>query len=131
MILMEDTAKSDRSVQHIARFIEDRNGLDTVAIYIGEQSSFTDYFIISTVTSWTHLKGLFRELKGFLSDSGIYPINHQKLMKEDMWILIDCGNVVIHLMDREMRDFYELEKLWYTGKTVFHSSKSSKSNSSS
>lgn len=128
---MEDTAKSERMVQNIARFIEDHNGLDTVAIYIGDQSSFTDYFIISTVTSWTHLKGLFRELKGFLSDKGIDPINHQKILKEDTWVLVDCGNAVIHLMNREMRDFYELEKLWYTGKKVFHSSKSSKSSPSS
>jgi ribosome-associated protein len=128
---MEDTVKSESLVQTLAEFIEDHKGVDTVAMYIGEHSSFTDYFVITTVSSWIHLKGLFRELKGFLSASGIQPINHQRIMNEDTWVLIDCGSIVIHLMNEEMRNFYELEKLWFSGKTVYQSSKSSKSSPSS
>jgi ribosome-associated protein len=128
---MEDIAKNELTVKKIADFIDERKGSDTLAINISEQSSFTDYFIITTINSWAHLKGLFRELRGFLRECGLQSLHHQKIQREDTWVLIDCGSLVIHLMDEEMRNFYELEKLWYTGKTVYHSSKSSKSSPSS
>ena len=128
---MEDTVKSKELVEEIAEFIDDHKGVETIALDISRQSSFTDYFIITTVTSWAHLKGLFRELKGFLKERGAAPASQQKIVREETWVLIDCGNIVIHLMNREMREFYELEKLWFSGSVVYQSSKSSKSSPSS
>ena len=128
---MEDTVKTKDLVPEIASFLDDHNGVDTVALDISKQSSFTDYFIITTVTSWAHLKGLFRELKGYLKDHHAEPVNQQKIVRDESWVLIDCGNIVIHLMSRDMREFYELENLWFSGSTVYQSSKSSKSSPSS
>ena len=128
---MEDTVKSEVLVEKIAKFIDDRKGIDTIAIDISRQSSFTDYFVITTVTSWAHLKGLYRELKGFLKERGADTFNQHKILRDETWVLIDCGTIVIHLMNREMRDFYELESLWFSGEIVFQSSKSSKSSPSS
>ncbi len=131
MILTEDTAKTEELVKELASFIDDHKGEKTTVIDIGEQSSFTDYFIISTITSWAHLKGLFQEIHDFLREYGIRPLHHHKAPHEDSWVLIDCGNFIVHLMDREVREFYELEKLWFQGKKVAYSSKSSKSSPSS
>lgn len=128
---MEGTVKNNELVQEVAQFIDDRKGIDTIAIDISKQSSFTDYFVIATVTSWAHLKGLHKELKGFLKERGALSFNQHKILRDESWVLIDCGDIVIHLMNREMRDFYELESLWFSGTVVYQSSKSSKSSPSS
>ena len=90
-----------------------------------EQSSWTDYFIIATVTSQTHMRGIVRYVNGFLHEHSIEPLRRRKRVDEEGWILIDCGDFVVHLMTQENRDFYELERLWYSGKKLYHSSKSS------
>ncbi|MFP4563681.1 MAG: ribosome silencing factor [Spirochaetia bacterium] len=122
---MADTVKTETLVKELSEFIDDHRGIDTVALYIGDASSFTDYFVITSVSSWAHLKGLFREVKDFLKNKGIRTLHHQRIMNDDTWVLIDFGNIVVHLMDKEMRQFYELEKLWFSGTPIYQSSKSS------
>jgi ribosome-associated protein len=109
----------------IARLLEEHQAEDTLALFIGSQSDWTDYFVIATVTSTGRLRGLLRHLRQFLGEHGLEPLHRQKRMEPDGWVLIDCGNIVIHLMSNEMREFYELERLWFSGEKVYHSSKSS------
>ena len=121
---MVDTAKSDLVVE-LARMLEEHNGIDTVVLDIHEHSSWTDFFVISTARSATHMQGLFRFVRRFLSDHKIEPLRRHKRVSDDGWLLVDCGNFVIHLMSEEVRAFYELERLWFSGVVLFHSSKSS------
>ncbi len=125
---MEDTAKTDSEIEiaiNLGRFIDEHKGLDTVVLDISKYSSWTKYFIISTSTSIGHLKGLVRQLKTFLSDRNIDIYHRHKNISENGWELIDCGDYVIHLMDKDVRAFYNLEKLWFNGEMVYQSSKSS------
>jgi len=120
---MEDTARN--RVLEIARLLEDHRGESVRALYIGEMSSWTDYFVITTVRSAAHLRGLLRSLQEYFSENHISPLTPRKTSKrEEGWILIDCGDFVIHLMDQQHRDFYELEKLWFRNELIY-SSKSS------
>jgi ribosome-associated protein len=116
---MADTVKNKDLVLKVARFIEEHNGEGTVVIDISSESSFTDFFIISGVTSEGHLRGLCRNIDGFLSDNGIAASGGQKHGIEFGWTLLDCGFFVIHLMSKEHREFYELERLWHTGKILY------------
>jgi ribosome-associated protein len=126
---MEDTVRNE--VLEIARILEDHRAQEVTALYIGEMSDWTDYFIISTVSSAAHLKGLLRRLEEFFDERSITPLTRRKLFdRESGWVLIDCGRFVVHLMDREHREFYELEKLWFRNKLIY-SSRSSKFSSSS
>ena len=126
---MEDTVKSN--VLEIARLIEEHRGEEVVALYVGEMASWTDYFIIATVRSSTHRKGLLRSISEYLDGKHIEPLNRRKHLDDEAgWILIDCGSLVIHLMDSRHRAFYELEKLWFRSEWIY-SSNSSKSSSSS
>jgi ribosome-associated protein len=120
---MDDTARN--SVLEVSRLLEEHRGEEVRALYIGEMSSWTDYFIICTVRSPTHLRGLVRSLEGYFSENGLRPLTPRKTSRNaEGWVLIDCGNFVIHLMDQQHREFYELEKLWFKNELIY-SSKSS------
>ncbi|MCQ2604751.1 MAG: ribosome silencing factor [Spirochaetia bacterium] len=105
-------------VKKIASFIREHNGQNTIVLDISELNSWTDYFIVSTVTSSGHLRGLLNQLYDFIWKSGLDTQCRHKKTEDEKWILLDCGNVIIHLMSEEAREFYNLEKLWFNGKPV-------------
>lgn len=105
-------------IQGIARFITEQKGEDTVVLDVSEISGWADAFIISTVNSLGHLRGVARELWDYLNELRVTVINRHKQVGDDGWELIDCGDIVIHLMGRELREFYNLEKLWSTAEKV-------------
>ena len=102
----------------IANFVTDNKGIDPVVIDVSEHTGWADIFIIATVNSLGHLKGITKELWGYLADRDIHVINRHKSVGGDGWELIDCGNIVIHLMSAELREFYALEKLWHAGEKL-------------
>ena len=98
----------------IARFLDAQKGLEPVILDISQQSGFADYFIIVTVTSIGHLRGLLRNLDDELSAIGIHTKSTKRSVTEDeQWVLVDCGDFIIHLMTKPAREFYALEKLWF------------------
>lgn len=110
------------AAKEAAAFIDNHKGENTVLLDISSQSGWTDYFIISTIRSSGHMRGLIRELKDFLVSKEL-PITHKhKKIADDDWILIDCGNIVIHLMSEEVRSFYDLERLWYNANIIDYAS---------
>ena len=80
---------------------------------------WTDFFIISTVRSQAHIRGLLRRLREFFDRNNIVQLNHRKNSKETGWILLDCGDIIIHLMEKEQRIFYELERLWFNSTILY------------
>lgn len=124
---MVDTVKSRDAAIEVGRMIDEHKGNDTVVIDVHEQSSWTSFFVISTINSVGHLKGLTRQLKNLLSEQDVNVLHRHKRIAEDGWELIDCGFMVIHLMSEEMREFYDLEKLWFSGEVLYQSPESSKS----
>jgi ribosome-associated protein len=89
------------------------------------QAEWTDYFVITTATSATHMKALGRHIREFLDERSVEPLRRRKQVTDDAWHLVDCGDFVVHVMSAESRAFYELERLWYSGTELYHSSKSS------
>lgn len=106
----------------VAKFLDEHRGRETVAIDITEKSSFADFFIITTVNSMGHLRGLLDQLFPFLGELDMDPLNGKKRRDDDGWILLDCGFLIIHLMTEEFREFYDLERLWFGGTTFFKAS---------
>ncbi len=114
---MLDTETEDQ-VKTIAAFIDDHKGLNTVCIDVSETSSWTSSFIITTVSSMGHLRGLVKELRSLLNQLQLDVFHKHKKISENGWELIDCGDIVIHIMSEEIRSFYELEKLWHNGRRI-------------
>jgi ribosome-associated protein len=101
-----------------AGLIEEHKGIDTVLIDVSQISSWTRYFIIATVMSSGHLRGLVKELRAFLTDQSVEIYHKHKQLDDNGWELLDCGDIVVHLMSEDKRRFYELDKLWHQGKFI-------------
>jgi ribosome-associated protein len=102
----------------VARLLDGHKAADTVVLDLVGVSPVADYFVIATARSSAHLAGLARELAEALHGLGERPLNAHKGTDASGWVLVDCGDVVIHLMDRERREFYDLERLWFRAATV-------------
>lgn len=98
--------------ENIGKFLEEHNGIDTAVVDVSTRCSWADFFVISTVTSIGHLRGLVNQIWEVLESQGLEVRNRHKNPGVDGWELIDCGDIVIHLMSAELRAFYSLEKLW-------------------
>ena len=109
---MADLEDRKEIAKRICDFITEQKGVDTVLLDVSGNCSFADFFVISTVNSMGHLKGVVHELWSFLADQGLEVADRHKSPEADGWLLIDCGDIIIHLMSQEMRNFYNLEKLW-------------------
>ncbi len=103
----------------IAHFLDDHQGGRTVALYVGEKSSFTDYFVITTARSQGHLRGLVGQVYEVLDRFDLSPRGGKRRPAEDGWVLLDCGPIVVHLMLKEPREFYDLERLWFGSDVLF------------
>jgi ribosome-associated protein len=104
---MERVAKASG----ISEVALERKAEKVVALDVREVSSFADTFILATGTSDRHLRSIADSIHQSLSQSGERPIGVEGY-DEGRWILIDCGDVIVHLFLQEIRDHYDLERLW-------------------
>ena len=114
-----DSKTMEQKALELARLIQDGKGESLAVIDISELNSWTDYFVIATVSSAVQSQGIQKQIKDSLKDLGleIHKTNNKKSDGDD-WNLIDLGNIVVHLMSKEAREFYDLEKLWHAGKRL-------------
>ncbi len=111
---MEDTASSSRAPAFgIARILAEHKGGEVRVLDLSIQSSWTDFFVIATATSGTHLRSLARFADEEASNRGLARLNKATVAEDDEWALADFGTVVVHVMTERARAFYELEKLWF------------------
>ena len=130
---------------NLGKLLHEHNGGDVIVMDMRPLDFWTDYFVIVTATSNTHMSGLERHIKEFVRSSDLEIYHRSSRLKSDIevssnrsdstelgpneWSLLDLGGIVIHLMTSKSRSFYELERLWSNAPLIFkgeaHSSKSS------
>ncbi len=116
-----NSEERESAVLRIAELLHDARAIDTVALDVRETAGFADYFVIATVTSQGHQRGLILQLDELFGELGVEPIHPRRRNSELGWVLIDLGFAVIHLMSSDLRDYYELERVWF-GATRLHGS---------
>ena len=84
---------------------------EIVCLDVKEQTSVTDYMIVASGTSSHHVKSIAGYVGEELKKAGINPIGSEGEQAAE-WVLIDFGDVVLHVMMPTAREFYDLEKLW-------------------
>jgi len=134
----------------LGKLLEEHKGGEVVVMDMRSLNFWTDFFIIATVTSGTHLSGLERHIKEFAHENGMEILRHSRRPEVkkmdtgsffpsdsgdgihpgpsfDEWRLIDFGEIVIHLMTTGTRSFFELERLWSAARVIYGNGYSSKS----
>lgn len=91
--------------------LEERKGQQITTLDVGAKTSFTDYMVIVTGTSDRHLQSLCDYVSAKVKESGAQVLGVEGGPGAD-WVLLDLGDVIVHAMTAQARDFYQLEKLW-------------------
>lgn len=91
--------------------IRERKALNPVLFKVDELTSIADYFLIVSGSSSRQVQAICRHLRRGLRDKGLKPLGVEG-EQEGQWILMDYGDLVIHLFYEPIREFYDLEGLW-------------------
>ncbi len=94
--------------------LEDMKGIDLVVIDIVGKSSIADAMIVVTGTSQRHVRSLAESVRLSAKEANHPPLGIEGGDSSD-WVLVDLGDVIVHVMTEEKREFYSLEKLWSVG----------------
>lgn len=102
---------SDSLCAVVIAALEDVKGTDIKPIDVRELTSITDYMVICTGSSSRQLRALADNVVKQAKANGVRPYNRNH-EKQDEWALVDLGDVIVHIMLAETREYYALEKLW-------------------
>ena len=98
---------------NIASILAEHKANDVTVLDLRGIAGWTDFFVIGTCTSSTHLRGLSRFVEEYLAQEKEKPLNKPTATEDESWLLHDLGDVIVHIMNQDARNFYELEKLWF------------------
>ena len=95
------------------KILNDGKAENIISISLEGKSSIADYMVIATGTSNRHVIALSNQINIKLKNLGfqIYSIEGQR---DGNWVLVDAGDIIIHLFKSEVRDYYNLDKMWST-----------------
>lgn len=110
--------KDSREMAKLAcKALDDKKALDIKVIDIHEVSVMADYFIIASGSNQNQVQAMMDNVDEMLGRAG-YEMKHSEGSRNSSWILLDYGDVIIHLFDEENRLFYDLERIWRDGKEI-------------
>ncbi len=118
---MEDML--DRMVIEVAELLEKNKAVNVEVFKVTDLCSWGDFIILATGTSETHLRGLKVEVKKMVLSNGGDIKNTRNNDDTSTWVLFDCGDFIINLMDEESRSYYDLEDRWSKAEVIYQSSK--------
>ncbi len=97
--------------------IEDMKARDIQVIDVKGKSPISDTMIICTGTSRTHVKSISNHLSLEAKRAGLNLLGSEG-KGDNEWVLVDLGDIIVHVMLQETRDFYQLEKLWQNAEVI-------------
>lgn len=107
-------------MRDILAVIEDKKGNDILVLDIHEISLLADYFVICTVETSRQLKAIADSIIPEMKNRGLVNLGGVEGSLDSGWVLVDFGDIVVHLFSPQQRDFYALDKLWKDAKVVVH-----------
>lgn len=103
--------KLDEKLEIVKKACDDKNGIDIKVLNISKISSIADYFVIVSGNSSTQVMAIADEVESKVLEAG-----QAEFIKEGYnsgrWVLLDLGDIIVHVFHKEERDFYDLERLW-------------------
>ncbi len=107
---------SEALLKRIMAWLDDAKAEQIVTIDLKEKSSIGDFMIIATGRSDRHVGAIAEQLQRKLKDEGHGRVRAEGMPQCD-WVLIDTGDIIVHVFRPEVRDFYNLEKMWSADRT--------------
>ncbi len=98
-------------LETLLKSLEDSQAIDVAVINVREQTSVTDFMVVCSGRASRHLRAIAEHLMTDMKAAGIPPLSKHGLTEGD-WELVDFGEYVVHIMQPESREFYNLEGLW-------------------
>lgn len=112
---MKDNEK--KMIQTIAQTIYDKKGFNILALDVREVCSMTNYFIIAEGAVERHVQALSRDVVDALEGKD-HEVIHMEGEQTGDWIVVDSGDIIVHILIPELREKYALEQLWKEGKLI-------------
>ena len=108
---------ADKTLNLILSRLDDMKAEETITIDLRGKSAFSDYMIVTSGRANRHVGAIAENVAKGLKEAGIQNIHIEGLPNCD-WVLIDSGDVIVHVFRPEVREFYNLERLWTQGPTA-------------
>ncbi|WP_168120610.1 ribosome silencing factor [Paenibacillus sp. HB172176] len=109
--------QSDKLLKIAVDAAEDKKAVDVIALNLKEVSLVADYFVICSGNSDTQVQAITTEIRKQAEKHGV-RIRGIEGMDSARWVLIDIGDVIVHVFHREEREYYNIERLWSDAKVV-------------
>ena len=113
-VLPKPAPPVDVLLKQVGLAVEDLKAKDVVEIDVRGKTSVCDYIVIASGTSTRHVKSIADEVVRKVKDLDVLPLGVEG-EREAEWVLVDLGDVVVHVMLPRVREFYALERLWTVG----------------
>jgi len=112
-----NTLSSSDLLEFITNSLDDAKAVDVISIDLENKSSIGDFMIVASGTSERHVGAIADRVQRDLREAGLGRARVEGLPHCD-WVLIDTGDVIVHVFRPEVRDFYKIEKMWSTDRPV-------------
>ncbi len=99
------------------KLLEKKEAIEPVVLDMSKTRLLTDYFVICTANSNVHMKSLRDEIVDFFNEIGKELIYYDRGEGYD-WILVDAGDIVVHIFTKSAREFYDIEHLWIDAERI-------------
>lgn len=94
-----------------AHAADEKLAQDIAVLEVGQQLPFADYFIIASAENERQINAIVEEIEDKLREVGVKPVNREGV-RESRWALLDFGDIIVHVMRKQEREFYNLDGLW-------------------
>lgn len=109
--------KSLELVKQAVKVLDDKKADDIQVLKVDDLTIMADYFVIASTNNSTHVKSLVDEVEYQLKEQGTAPLRTEGYQYAN-WVILDYGDVIVHIFHEETRNYYNLDRLWADGKTV-------------
>lgn len=101
----------NKKTEIIKNALDDKKASNIEVLDVAEQTSLAEYFVIASCQSTVQVRACVDEVEEKMEEAG-FAVNHKEGYRGGNWILMDYGDIVVHVMQQEIREFYAIERLW-------------------
>ena len=107
----QQDAESQRKLSEVCTILDELKAQDVVVLDVRDQTTVADYFVICSGTSATHIRSIAEGVQDRLREQAKWRAKAEG-DADSFWVILDYGDVILHVFDAPMRQFYDLERLW-------------------